>query len=263
MKIAREFWHDKSVIITGASSGIGRAMAELLAPHGVKLGLIARRGPLLAELADAIRPAAAAVATSAADVTDPSAVVQAVEAVERFLGPCDVLIANAGIYRKTEVSQFDPGPIGDVMRTNYLGVVHALAAVLPGMIERRSGHVAAVGSIAAQLGLPAAGAYCASKAAVRVLLESLRVDLHSYNIRVTAVCPGHVDTAMITNEERETVKGLLSAAQAAERTCVAIQRGLAEDWFPRRTARLARLASWLPPGLYRRVMTHVPDMEET
>lgn len=263
MKTARSFWQGKSVVITGASSGIGRAIAELLASHGANLGLIARRQAVLEELAQSIHSSDQSVETAAVDVTDARGAADAVARLEASIGPCDVLIANAGIYRKTDVRQFDPVAIADVMNTNYLGVVNLLAAVLPGMIQRKRGHVAAVCSIAARLGLPVAGAYCASKAAVRTLLESLRVDLHPHNIQVTTVCPGHVDTPMITDEERETVKGLLTAPQAAERTCRAIQRGLAEDWFPRRTARMARLASTLPPGIYRRVMAHVPDMEET
>ncbi|KKK47671.1 hypothetical protein LCGC14_3152820, partial [marine sediment metagenome] len=112
-------------------------------------------------------------------------------------------------------------------------------------------------------GLPGAGAYFASKAAVVTLLESLRVDLHPLGVKVTTVCPGFVDTPMITEEERATLSGLMTAEDTARRISRAIERGRCEDWFPWHTRLSARLARLLPFGLYRRVMSHIPAMEET
>lgn len=257
------FWREKRVFITGASSGIGWATAEHLAGRGAKLGLIARRADRLAELAARLIDSGGTAEFAAADVTDAAGTAAAVQSLQQRLGACDVLIAGAGIYRKTDVRAFDAAHVGEVMSVNVLGVANAIGAVLPGMIERRSGRVAAVASMAAMVGLPAAGAYSASKAAVVTLLESLRVDLHTYGIKVTAVCPGYVDTPMITDAERATLKDLVSADHAARRIAWAIERGRPEHWFPWQTWCLVRLARSLPPNIYRMVMAHYPEMEET
>lgn len=257
------FWLEKRVIITGASSGIGWATAEYLASRGSKLGLIARRKDRLAELVTRIRSKGGVADFSPADVSDATATAGAARYLEDRIGPCDVLIAGAGIYRKTDVRQFDSAGVNEVLSVNVSGVVNAIGAVLPGMVERRSGRLAAVASMAAMLGLPAAGAYSASKAAVVTLLESLRVDLYSFGIKVTAICPGFVDTPMITDEERATLKGLVSAEHAARHIAWAIERGRAEHWFPWQTWFMCRLARSLPPNIYRLVMAHYPEMEET
>ena len=262
-QMANSFWKDKRVFITGASSGIGWATAEHLAGLGARLGLIARRPDRLAELAEKIRSRGGVAEFAPADVTNAAETAAAAAALERLLGPCDVLLAGAGIYRHTDVRHFDPAHVSEVLAVNVSGVVNAFGAVLPGMVERRSGRLAAVASMAAMVGLPGAGAYSASKAAVVTLLESLRVDLHRHGIKVTAVCPGYVDTPMITDEERKTLKGLLSAEQAARHIAWAISRGRAEHWFPWHTWLMVRAARMLPPRLYTLVMAHYPEMEET
>jgi hypothetical protein len=263
MKISESFWRGKHVLVTGASSGIGRALAELLAGHGARLGLIARRAALLEQVTAAISARGGRAAYVAADVAEREPVLTAAATLEETLGPCDVLIANAGLYRKTTGRDFDLARAELVVSTNLLGVIHAIGAVLPGMVRRQRGHVAAVASVAGMLGLPGAAAYCASKQGVVTLLQSLRLDLRQLGIRVTAVCPGYVDTAMITDEERATVRDLISADEAALRIAWAIQRGRAEYWFPWWTAFQVRLARWLPPRLYTRILSRYPEMEET
>jgi short-subunit dehydrogenase len=250
-------------VITGASSGIGRALAEHLAPCGAKLGLIARRGEVLEALTRSLVGGGATAACAAADVTDPAGLAAAVRALQSALGPCDVLVANAGIYRKSRVQDFDAAKAQAVIATNVQGTLNAIAAVLPDMIGRRSGHLAVVASIAALVALPAAGVYRASKAALVALADSLRVDLAPLGVRVTLIGPGFVDTPMLSDEERASLRNLVTAEDAAARIARAIRRGRAECWFPRSTWLLARAAHWLPWGLYRRVMAGYPEMEET
>ncbi len=259
----RRFWPNKCVIITGASSGIGRALAELLAQRGAKVGLLARRGNVLNQLADEIRQRGEIAQFAEADVTDLDALRAAVRKLEEQLGPCDVMIANAGIYRKTAGRHFDPAVANTVIATNLQGVVNAFGVVLPEMTERKSGHLVAVASIAGMLGLPGAAAYSASKAAVIRMAQSLRVDLRPIGVKVVTVCPGYVDTPLLTDEERATIKGLLSAEETARRIAKAVERGRPETYFPWHTRLLARIGSWLPPRVYDRVMVLFPEMEDT
>lgn len=263
MKVGASFWRDKSVIITGASSGIGAALAGELSRCGARVGLIARREGRLQQVVASIASQRGAAAFAAADVTVREQVFAAVGALESTLGPCDVLIANAGVYRKTPARDFDVERVEQVLSTNLLGVVYPLGAVLPGMVRRQRGNLAAVASVGGMIGLPGAAAYCASKQGIVTLLQSLRADLVRTGIRVTAVCPGYVDTAMITDDERATLRGLVTADEAARRIAGAIERGRAEYWFPWWTALEVRLARLLPPGLAAAVLSRYPEMEET
>lgn len=257
------FWTGKCTIVTGASSGIGRAVALDLARRGAKLGLLARRGEQLSMLAAEIRAGGAAAEFRVADVTQAGPLAAAIGELEQLLGPCDVAIASAGIYRQTDVAAYSAAAFEAVLTTNVLGVSNLFAAVLPGMVRRGAGNLAAVSSIAGLLGLPGGGAYSASKAAVITLLQSLRLDLAPRGIRVTTILPGYVDTAMITDEERRTLRGLLTADQTALRIALAIERGQAEAAFPWGLWLEARLGGLLPWWIYRRVMGGVAPMVET
>jgi short-subunit dehydrogenase len=187
---------------------------------------------------------------------------EAVQKLESELGPCDVMIANAGIYHKTDVTDFDVARQNHMIATNTQGVINTVGAVIPGMIKRGQGHLVAVASIAGMIGLPAAAAYSASKAAVIAMFQSLRVDLYPHGVQATVAAPGFVDTPLITDEERATLKDLLTAEQAAERICKAVERNRALDWFPWPTWLFCRLFSLAPSGLYRRLVAGIPDMEE-
>lgn len=259
---AREFWSGKCVIVTGASSGIGRALAEHLAAQGARIGLLARRQQLLAEVRERIQRAGGDAVCAVVDVADFDRTLGATRQVQAAFGPCDVLVAGAGIYRQTNGRRFDPNVANQVVATNLQGVINAFGAVLPGMLEGGRGHLAAISSVAGLLGLPTAGAYSASKAAIVILLRSLRLDLRGTGVAVTTVCPGYVDTPIITDQERASLKGLLSAEEAARRIARAIQRGRAEYWFPWRTWLPARLASLLPAQAYQRLVSLLPEMEE-
>src|SRR5262245_55393446 len=256
------FWREKCVVVTGASSGIGRAFAIEVARSGGKLGLIARRTGELAAVASEIRAAGGKAEFRAADVAEAEPLTVAAHELESSLGPCDVALASAGIYRKTPGATLDADDVSAVVATNVLGVSNLFAAVLPSMLARKSGRLAAVASIAGLLGLPQGGAYSASKAAVITLLQSLRLDLAPQGIGVTVILPGYVDTPMITDRERRTLRGIVSAEDAARRIARAIERGRGEAAFPWGVWLEARLAGLLPPQLYQVVMGVQPPLEE-
>ncbi|MEO1991578.1 MAG: SDR family NAD(P)-dependent oxidoreductase [Pirellulales bacterium] len=257
--ISKKFWNDKSVLITGGSSGIGRAMAMLAAASGARVGLIARTGDMLAEVVSEIRTTGGVVEKMACDVTDVHALQTAVQALEQHLGPVDVAIACAGVHRVTW--PLDAERSREVIDVNVNGTVNFLATVIPGMLKRRRGHVCGVASLASLVGLRKNAAYAASKAAVVMFLESLRVDCRQHGISVTTACPGYVDTKMITPAERASGVAI-PAEQAADTILAAIEKKQAEVWFPRWTALQASLLRLLPPRLRDAVVCHLPAMEE-
>ena len=241
-------------IVTGASSGIGRALAGRLAADGYRLGLVARRLELLDSLAREVVAAGGAAAAVAADVGDRDAIRKAVAQIEGRLGPADVMVANAGFGAPTRL---DPLNIDDVERTfrvNLMGVIYSIEAVLPGMLARRSGQLLAVSSLAADKGLPGESAYCASKAAVNVYLEGLRIALRGRGVVVTTVCPGFVRTPMAPMDAAAT-PFMMSAGAAADRIArlIARRRGGVHR-FPRRMAMLMAMIARLPDAIVARLV---------
>ncbi len=233
-----------TAVITGASSGIGRALAVALARQGARVGAIARRADLLAALADEVRAAGGTIEIAAADVADRAALTAAIHGLERILGPTDRLIANAGMSGHTGAAEMNVPIVEEILRVNFLGVVYAIEAVLPGMIARGRGHLVGISSMAAFKGLPGAAAYCASKAALNGYLEGLRIELRAHGVAVTAVCPGFVRTAIVANNP--PMPFLLEPDAAARRILRALRRRPAVYAFPWQMVLLMRLARWLP-----------------
>lgn len=185
---------DKVVWLTGASSGIGESLAIDLARRGARLALTARREELLGRLVGKISEQNGRAAGIAGDVTDLGAMQRAVREIETKIGPIDILIANAGTHLFTVPEKFDSSEYLSLMEINYGGMLKCIESVLPGMIERRSGHIVGVASLAGMRGLPRAAAYGSSKAAMIHFLESLRFHLKQYGLKVTIVNPGFVKT---------------------------------------------------------------------
>jgi short-subunit dehydrogenase len=240
-------------IVTGASSGIGWALARALAGEGCKVGLVARRREQLADLAAQIEKTGGAVAFACADVAEREQAVAAIREVGSRLGPVDLLIANAGVGAPTTVEPFNVGDVEKMFRVNVLGMVYALEAVLPQMLERRQGHLAAVSSIAAYKGLPGESGYTASKAAMNVFLDGLRVQLRSKGIAVTTICPGFVKTPM-TEVNEFKMPWLLTADEAARRIIRALKRKRKVYNFPWQMALVMKFARWTPDWLLERTM---------
>ncbi len=242
-------------IVTGASSGIGRATARALAALGHRVGLVARRRELLDELAAEIQTGGGTALVAPADVGDRPALRAAFDSIEQHFGPADVLIANAGYGVPT---RHDPLNIEDVettIRVNVLGVIYAIEAVLPSMLRRGSGQIVAISSLAAYKGLPGESAYCASKAAVNAYAEGLRIELRKKGVKVATVCPGFVDTAM--NNMDSAAPFLMTAEAAADRIArVVVKQKSGVFRFPAPMAWLTDLIARLPDGIVGRLVGH-------
>ena len=196
-------WTDKVVFITGASSGIGGELARQLAAKGATLGLLARRREMLDDLVAEVEKNGGIARRYAADVTDKNSVFAAAEDLRKEFGKIDVLIANAGIAGGgVHAQDLQPENFSQVININLLGAVNSVAAVLPQMLERKSGQLVAISSLAAYRGLPKSAAYCASKAAMTALFESLRLDLKNTGIAVTTIHPGFIKTPLTAGREK-------------------------------------------------------------
>jgi short-subunit dehydrogenase len=243
----------KAAVVTGASSGIGAALARRLAAEGYRVGLVARRHDRLAALADAIREAGGTAAVAAADVGDREQLLDAFAALGGELGPIDLLVANAGVGVPTTLDPVNTPAVEEMFRVNVLGVVYAIEAVLPEMLRRGTGHIAAVSSLAGFLALPGESGYCATKAAVNTYLDGLRIHLRGRGVRVTTLCPGFVATPM-TEVNDFHMPWLLGADEAARRVVRALGRGRKVYRFPWQTSLVIRLARWLPDWVLARAM---------
>lgn len=200
-------FQERIVIITGAGSGIGKHLSMVLAAEGARIGAIDCSAEGLDSLAGELE--GKTWARAVADVTDLQAMQSAIRQLESELGPTDILVANAGIGRETPASKFDADLINLHFRVNLEGVINSFAAVLPGMQIRRQGHLVALSSLASYHGLPLMSAYCASKAAVSSMMDSLRVELKPMGIACTTLCPGWIRTPL-------TRKGKLSRLKMME-----------------------------------------------
>lgn len=237
------------VAITGASTGLGAEMARQLGRAGCKVALMARSADKLAALADEVRAAGGTPLALPCDVGDWPQVQAAVSKAEVDLGPLECMLANAGIGQQLEPGPWDPAVVQQILRTNVMGMVHALYAALPGMQQRGRGHLVGVASMASYQGLPLDGGYAASKAAQRIFLEGLRVQLHGTGVKVTCICPGFVRTPM-TDKNDFNMPFLLEADAAARRMLRAIASGRRVYNFPRRMAALVWLGQRTPRWLF-------------
>ena len=245
-----------TALITGASTGIGNALARELARRGWAVGLVARRGELLSALADEIRAAGGKAAWAAADVTDPAAIREAALVIAGELGPIDLLVANAGAGAPLRAARVPVDAWIATLRLNVDGVIYSVAAVLPEMVARKGGHLAVVSSIAGFRGLPGSAAYSASKACVTTFFESLRVDLRGLGIAVTAIHPGFIATPL-TERNKAPMPFLISPQEAARLMADGLEARRSDVTFPWQMKLLMGLARRLPNWIWDRVLARV------
>lgn len=242
------------IFLTGASSGLGAALAAHYAAQGAQLGLVARREDVLRSLAVTL-PATPAGEhfIYAADVADTAALSAAAHDFMARAGTPDIVIANAGISVGTLTEHAeDLAAFDRVMRINVLGMVATFQPFVASLREAGRGRLVGIASVAGIRGLPGAGAYSASKAAAISYLESLRVELRDCGVGVVTICPGYIATPM-TAVNRYRMPFLMSADEAARRIVHAVERGKAYSVIPWQMAIVARVMRLLPNFVYDRI----------
>ncbi len=225
--------------VVGGSSGIGAAVARELVSRGAAVAVSARRKDRLEAVADAD------MLVLPADVTDAASVMAAAARVRQELGPIDLAVLSAGYWKQMDPSNWDTELFNRHLEVNLTGMSNAIAAVLPGMLRRRSGTIAGIASIAGFRGLAGAEAYGATKAAQINLLESLRIHLARTGVQVTTVCPGFVRTDL-TAGNQFPMPFIFEADRAARSICDGLERDRPEIVFPARMALLAKAARIVP-----------------
>ena len=245
-----------NVFVTGASGGIGAALAGEYARQGACVGLFARSRERLAQVAAGLP--AERIATYAGDVTDADALQRAADAFMARFGEADVVIANAGVSRGADTAMTEDLPVfAAVFATNVLGMVHTFAPFVARMRAGRRGTLVGIASIAGFRGLPGGGAYSASKAAAINYLESLRVELVGTGVRVVTICPGYIATAM-TAHNPYRMPFLMPAERAARLMVRAIARGKRYYVLPWQMAVVGKVLRVLPRPLFDAAFARAP-----
>jgi NAD(P)-dependent dehydrogenase (short-subunit alcohol dehydrogenase family) len=268
-------WPEKVVLITGASSGIGRGLAIELARRGAKLGLLARGvatdqaaevkdrlagdrhlsepSPRLLEVVAEIKQKTQAdpdkILVLPADVRDPGSVRAAADRLQQEFGKIDVLVANAGIGATADATELDPAAVANVLSVNVLGAVNSVAAVLPEMVRRGAGQLVAISSLAAYRGLRKSAAYSSSKAAVSAFFESVRIDLIGTGVEVTIIHPGFIKTPL-TAGRKSNMPFLMELDPAIDKIIWAIEKRKKSYACPWQLATLVRAGMLMPNFMY-------------
>ncbi len=244
----------RCVVITGASSGLGAALARAYAAPGVALGLVARNQARLAAVVEGCRASGATVEAAAIDVADRASLEAWLSAFDRA-HPVDLVIANAGISAGPELGSAGEG-IDMTTRqiaTNLLGAVHTVAPLIPAMAARGRGRIVLVASLAAYRGLPYSPGYCASKAGLRAYGEALRAQLAGFGVGVTVVCPGFF-TSPMTDRWAGPTPLLIGGEQAARKIKRGIDSGRGRVSFPWPMVLGMRFCDLLPAAMGDRIL---------
>ncbi len=246
------------VFITGASSGIGQALAQCYARQGFRLALVARRTELLSAWAAAQGLGAERCAVYGADVSEVGSLQAAAAQCLSQQGVPDVVIANAGISVGMDTGHAeDLEVMARTFAVNNVGMAATFQPFLAGMKRRGSGVLVGVASVAAIRGLPGHGAYCASKAAVVAYCESLRGELRGSGVAVVTLLPGYVDTPL-TRKNRYAMPFLMHPGVFAEQACAAIRARVSYRVIPWQMGLVAKLLRLLPNALFDRLLQGRP-----
>lgn len=234
----RRYW------LVGASEGLGRALASVLDHEGARLVVSARSRERIEGLAAELSDAEAITV----DVTDPASV----DAAQALVGEIDGVIYCAGAYEPVDAKDWQPQAVRRMAEVNFIGGLNVVGAVLPGMIARKAGHIALIGSLSGFRGLPGAIGYGASKAGLMHLAENLRIDLRGTGIAVQRMNPGFIRTRL-TEKNDFNMPQIMEPENAAARVVAAMKSGRFSTSFPAPFSWLFTLGQHLPLGLFHRI----------
>lgn len=240
-------------VVSGASSGLGRALAVELGRQGARVGLMARRADKLDEVAAEVRQAGSEALPLVADITDFAAVERGVRQAADHWGRLDLVIANAGVQHFGPPVELRPEQIHEMVSVNLLGAIWLVQAALPVMLRQGRGRIVGISSLAGFIGLPRDAIYCATKAGLHRYLEAIRVGYGGQGVGVTTVYPGFIRTPMTAHHKRP-MPFLVEADAAARLILDGVRRGRSRLAFPRPTTALIRLGQLMPRGLRERIL---------
>jgi len=242
----------KSVLITGASSGVGEELARQLAKKQCKLALLARSKDKLQALQKELQAKGAQVEIYAVDVCEREALEQAIYSAHKKLDGLDVVFANAGVGILKPAHKLKPHQIEQMIEVNYVGAINTLLIALPLLLEKGQGQLVGISSIASLRGLPGGAIYSSTKAGLNAFLETLRVEYRRKNIEVTTVCPGFIRTPMTADIE-ESIPFMLDVDKAVTIIIQGVEFGKAVVGVPGWLYNLTNLIRFLPSELYTRI----------
>jgi short-subunit dehydrogenase len=241
-----------TALITGASSGIGRALALQVAQGGVRVALSARRQAELDALAEEIRRSGGDAVALPADLSRPEEAFRVVADAQKALGRLDLVVANAGVGKTGYLVKLSWEDIQQMLMVNTLGAMALIQAALPGMIRQGCGYIVGISSLASYRGMPTSAAYSSSKAALSTFLESVRIETRAQGIAVIDVHPGYIRTPM-TSVNKGPMPFLMDADRAARLILRAIIRKKPVYDFPWQAKWFVRLIRMLPPAIFDRL----------
>jgi len=253
---------NKVIVVTGASSGIGRAVALALAREHARLVLVARREPLLESLAEEVRKEGGIALVLPLDLRDKTQVEKMILSTREEFGRIDVLINNAGFGYLGTVEETPPGVVREIFDLNFGAPLLASQLVIPIMTAQGGGHIINVSSVVGRRGLPLNGIYCATKFALQGISESLRLEVKDAGIDVSIVSPAATESEFGDNVRRGRVKakfkapGGVQSAEAVARSIVECIRYPKLEVYPNRASRLLTWASVISPAIVDRVIAN-------
>jgi short-subunit dehydrogenase len=240
---------NKNILITGASSGIGYQLTKDLAKEGANLALLARRKDILDNLAEELKSFNTKIITAQCDVTSKENVKTAFDFVKNEFGKINIAILNSGASYRMSVEEFDTKHLEEIINVNFIGLIYCLNEIIPEFIKKKDGCIVGISSLSESRGFARSAAYCSSKAAVSIFLESIRVELKKNNVKVITVKPGFIKTAL-TDKNEFSMPFLMSAEKASGIILKGIKKEKSIIQFPMPTVLGAKLLKFLPDKLF-------------